>query len=152
MNREELAALRDAIEVVLTWPDAVKAEMARWLTPEAAKGNCRDPHPPPIAARGKGVETASIPLSQSPPPPRPGKARLNTPPTSAKATDRKLIEAMRDNPGLTVVALANAARSSRSATGDRLRRLAASGAIEKDAAGRWRLVGEKAGPTQPPSP
>jgi hypothetical protein len=59
---------------------------------------------------------------------------------------------MRKNPGLTVIALAKAAGADRSATGDRLRRLAASGEIEKDAAGRSRLVGEKAGPTQPPSP
>jgi hypothetical protein len=46
MTRDELAALRDAIDTVLTWPDAVRAEVARWLTP-AAKPNGRDPHPPP---------------------------------------------------------------------------------------------------------
>jgi DNA-binding IclR family transcriptional regulator len=65
---------------------------------------------------------------------------------------------MADNPGLSVVALANAAGSSRSATGDRLRQLAARGTVEKDSAGRWKLKkeesrqpthGEELGPQQP---
>ena len=39
MTREELVALRDAIDTVLTWPEAVRAEIARWLAPEAAKAS-----------------------------------------------------------------------------------------------------------------
>lgn len=60
---------------------------------------------------------------------------------------------MRETPGLSVAALANAAEASRSSTGERLRRLSETGAVEKDAAGRWRLKAEEAepGPTQPPS-
>jgi hypothetical protein len=46
MNREELSALRDALEAVLAWPPAVRTEVARWLTPAAAKGNGVDLHPP----------------------------------------------------------------------------------------------------------
>jgi hypothetical protein len=34
MDREKFVAPRDAIDTVLTWPDAVRAEVARWLTPE----------------------------------------------------------------------------------------------------------------------
>jgi hypothetical protein len=37
MDRDELTALRDAIDVMLAWPDALRAEIARWLSPEAAK-------------------------------------------------------------------------------------------------------------------
>jgi DNA-binding IclR family transcriptional regulator len=72
---------------------------------------------------------------------------------AAKTAERKLLEAMRDNPGLSVVALANAAGSSRSATGERLRQLAARGVVEKDLTGRWKLkVEEKELGPQQPSP
>ena len=54
MTRNELAALRDAIDTVLTWPPAVLAEVARWLTPAAPQpGNGLDPHPPPIESIGR---------------------------------------------------------------------------------------------------
>ena len=124
MTRNELAALRDAIDTVLTWPPAVLAEVARWLTPAAPQpGNGLDPHPPPIELRSG--ESAAIPsvaaLSK-----RPGKARPAKP-SPAKAAEQRLLTAMRENPGLSVNALANAAGSSRSATGERLRRLASRG-------------------------
>jgi hypothetical protein len=45
MDREQLMALGDAIGVVLTWPDGVRAEIARWIMPEASKPNGRDFHP-----------------------------------------------------------------------------------------------------------
>ena len=51
---------------------------------------------------------------------------------------------MRDNPGLSVIALANAANASRSATGERLRRLSKAGLVEKDSGGHWRLKTEEA--------
>jgi hypothetical protein len=41
MTRDERATLRDGIDTVLAWPDGVRAEIARWLTPEAAKPNGR---------------------------------------------------------------------------------------------------------------
>jgi Winged helix-turn-helix DNA-binding len=133
MNREELAALRDAIDAVLTWRDGVREQVADWLTPEASKPNGRDPHPP-LAA----------------PTPRPAKARLGKP-TKAQAAERRLIAALQANPSLSAGALATAASASRSTTGERLRRLATRGAIEKDAAGRWRVKGDEARPPSAPS-
>jgi hypothetical protein len=45
MNRDELAALPNAIDMVLTLPDAVRDQVDRWFTPQAAKpGNGHDPH------------------------------------------------------------------------------------------------------------
>ena len=55
---------------------------------------------------------------------------------------------MRDNPGLSVNALANAANASRSATGERLRQLGRRGVIEEGGDGQWRLTGEEARPTE----
>jgi hypothetical protein len=81
-----------------------------------------------------------------PPAPRQTEARHRKSTFSAKTAERKLLEAMRDNPGLPVIALANAAGSSRSATGERLRQLAARGAVEKDATGRWKLKREESRP------
>jgi hypothetical protein len=148
MTRDELIQLRDAIDMTLALPDSVRALLAQWLAPEAAtKGNGVDHQPPATAAA----------------PPR--RARRKPSVFSAKTAERKLIEAMRDNPNLSVIALANAAGSSRSATGGRLRQLAESGLVEKSATGRWRLAREKVvettgfaspgtepDPTQPPSP
>jgi hypothetical protein len=65
---------------------------------------------------------------------------------------------MRDDPGLSVVALANAIGSGRSATGERLRQMAARGVVEKDVTGKWKLKGEEPRPRsedarpQQPSP
>ena len=53
---------------------------------------------------------------------------------------------MRENPGLSVNALANAANASRSATGERLRQLGRRGVIEKKGDGRWRLRGGRGAP------
>jgi hypothetical protein len=46
MTREELTALRDAIDMTLALPDSIRELLAQWLTPAAAKPNGRDPHPP----------------------------------------------------------------------------------------------------------
>jgi DNA-binding IclR family transcriptional regulator len=82
-------------------------------------------------------------------------------PTLAEAAEQRLLAAMRDNPGLTVIALANAAGGSRSATGERLRQMAKRGVVVKSSTGRWKLKreekarppmqGEEPGPTSPPS-
>jgi DNA-binding Lrp family transcriptional regulator len=53
-----------------------------------------------------------------------------------------LIEVLRARPGAALVEIAEAAGHTRSATADRLRRLAARGAVVKVAA-RWRLAGEE---------
>ena len=141
MTRDELAALRDAIDTVLTWPHSVRAEIARWLAPPATKpGNGLDPHPPPVAS------TEPIPTVGRGSPPKPpaayaGKTR-RAKPTPAQAAEQRLLRRCRQNPGLSVNALANAANASRSATGERLRRLSEAGLVEKDGAGRWRLKAE----------
>ena len=144
MNREELVQLRDAIDMALALPDSIRKLLAQWLAPETAKPNGQDPHPPPLPpASAKALSGKSSPLAQ--------KAEAQ-----ARASEQRLLAAMRDNPGLTVAALANAAGASRSAAGERLRQLAARGVVTKDSAGHWRLVaelvGEAAGPTPPPSP
>ena len=59
--------------------------------------------------------------------------------------DLALIEALRARPGAALGALAKAAGHTRSATADRLRRLAARGAVVR-VDGRWRLAGEEPGP------
>ena len=102
MTREELIQLRDAIDTVLAWPDSIRALLAQWLTPAAAKPNGRDPHPLVTSPTPRTVKV---------------QAARRAKPTSAKTVQRRLLDAMRDNPGLSVVALANAAGSSRSATG-----------------------------------
>jgi hypothetical protein len=45
MDREQLVQLRDALNVVLSWPPAVLDQIAAWLAPEAAKPNGHDLHP-----------------------------------------------------------------------------------------------------------
>ena len=46
MTREELIALRDAIDITLALPDSIREMLAQWLAPAAAKPNGHDPHPP----------------------------------------------------------------------------------------------------------
>ena len=130
MDREQLTALRDATDLLLKCPDDVREQLMKWFSPQAVKSNRQDPPPPPIAST-----------------PYVGKSKRGRPKISAKTAERKLLAAMADNPGLSVIALANAAGSSWSSTGERLRRLSETGAVEKDATGRWRLAGVKASPT-----
>jgi hypothetical protein len=153
MNREELVQLRDAIGVMLAWTDAVRDQVARWLAPEAAKpGNGLDLRPPPVAQTAEVPKRSINSLARSPTP-HAGKARPGAPPTSAKAAEQRLLAAMREHSGETVIALAKAAGANRSSTGERLRGLARAGKVTKDSAGRWRLAtdlaGEEARPTQP---
>jgi hypothetical protein len=68
---------------------------------------------------------------------------------AAQAAEQRLLTAMRQNPGLSVIALANAAGSSRSATGERLRQMALRGVVTKDTTGRWKLKEAEPGPQQP---
>jgi Winged helix-turn-helix DNA-binding len=128
MTKDVLIALRDAIDITLALPESVRVMLAQWLMPEAQKPNGRDLHSP---------------ASSSPPPAHPAKAHRRQSVFAAKTAERRLIEAMRDNPGLSVVALANAVGSSRSATGERLRQLAARGMVEKDPAGRLKMKREE---------
>ena len=120
MNRDELAALRDAINVLLTWPDAVRDQIAAWLTPEAVlrPGNGLDPHPPPRQAKRQSA-------------------------FAAKTAERKLLSAMREAPGASVIMLARSIGGNRSSVGEQLRKLALTGAVEKASDGHWRLRAEE---------
>ena len=103
------AALRDLIDLVLRLPDRVRTEAAKWLAPEGAtRGNGLDRHPP---------RTAPTPTSSPKAKVKPNfeavrRAKL----TEARTAEQKLLRAMEDNPGLSIVALANAADASRSTT------------------------------------
>ena len=72
MNRDELTALRDVLDLILRLPDDLRAQVAAWLSPPAAKpGNGLDPHPPPVAAGGEAGQRPR-------PAPAPGRANGRT--------------------------------------------------------------------------
>jgi hypothetical protein len=130
VDRAELGALRDAIDTILTWPDSVRGQVGQWLRTDVSKPNRADP--------GR--------LSRS---------RSNRRPDSkpsveeVSASERALLEAMRDNPEAGVVQWAKTTRCDKSAVSMRLGRLAKRGLVERDGNGRWRLAGVN--PTMPPS-
>ena len=130
MNRAELGALRDAIDTILTWPDSVRDQIAKWLQTDVSKPNCADPGP----------------LSRS---------RSNRPPgfkpsaEESAGRERALLEAMRDDPEAGVVQWAKTTRCDKSSVSMRLGRLAKRGLVARDGNGRWRLA--EANPTMPPS-
>ena len=70
-------------------------------------------------------------------------------PAGVARREAALLEVLRTRPGAALGAIAEAAGHTRSATADRLRRLAARGAVVK-VAGRWRLAGEEPVPTRQP--
>ena len=128
MNRAELGALRDAIDTILSWPDSVRDQIARWLQTDASKPNRAD--------RG-------TPRSRS------NRQPGFMPSVKSAAREQALLEAMRDHPEAGVVQWAKATRCDKSAVSMRLGRLAKRGVVERDGDGRWRLAG--ANPTIPPS-
>jgi hypothetical protein len=175
MNRQELTALRDAINVVLNWPDSVCTQVAAWLFPGLPKPNGRDPHPPPLASadlepvpsvaggstKQEKLDAASVSVRQAERwekladvPDDQFEAALTAPPphpvrrrypSSAKTAEQRLLTALQEHSGASVNALAKAAGANRSSAGERLRGLASRGVVTKDSAGRWRLVAELAG-------
>jgi hypothetical protein len=108
MTREELLALRDAIDEVLVWPDSVRDQIVQWLSPETAKPNGRDHHPP---ARENGPAAGQFLKAAAAPTPRPTRARPGKPP-SGKAAEQRLIAAMQEHSGASVNVLAKAAGES----------------------------------------
>ena len=128
MNRMELRALRDAIDTILSWPDPVRDQIARWLQTDASRPNRVDrgtPHCRSNRQRGfmRSIESA--------------------------AREQALLEVMRDRPEAGVVQWAKATHCDKSAVSTRLGRLAKRGVVERDGEGRWRLL--RANPTMPPS-
>lgn len=149
MNREELIALRDALTTMLEWPAGVCQQIAALLTPQAAKPNGVDAHPPPVVAPAAPVPTpepeAPARRPESVAARNHGGARERA---QARDEERKLLAAMRTSPGASANALARACKCSRSSVQSRLRRLSASGAIEKSPDG-WRIAGDGSRPTAP---
>jgi hypothetical protein len=127
VNRAELGALRDAIDTILSWPDPVRDQIARWLQTDTSKPNRAD-RGTPRSNRHRGF--------------KPGVEE-------AAARERALLEAMRDHPAAGVVHWAKATHCHKSAVSMRLGRLAKRGVVDRDGEGRWRLLG--ANPTMPPS-
>jgi hypothetical protein len=82
VNRAELGALRDAIDTILSWPDPVRDQIARWMQADASKPNRAD--------RG-------TPRSRS------NRQRGFMPSVESAAREQALLEAMRDQPEAGVV-------------------------------------------------
>ena len=118
MNRAELGALRDAIDTILSWPDPVRDQIARWLQTDASKPNRAD--------RG-------TPRSRS------NRQRGFMPSVGSTACELALLDAIRDHPEAGVVQWAKATQCEKSAVSMRLGRLARRGLVERDSEGRWRV-------------
>jgi len=136
VNREELIALRDAIDITLALPDSIREMLAQWLAPAAAKPNGHDPHP---LAPTPTLKAAS----------RPPTAKRYDNPAHARAAERKLLAVMREQPGLSTALLAKAVGAGLSTTKERLRRMGAQELIEKPTDGRWQVKLEE--PRSPPA-
>ena len=130
MDRAELGALRDAIDTILNWPDSVRDQIAQWLQTDASNPSGAGPgrlsryHSNRRGGCKPGVEEVS-------------------------ASERALLEAMRDDSEAGVVQWAKATGCDKSSVSMRLGRLAKRGLVERDGNGRWRLAGLN--PTMPPS-
>jgi hypothetical protein len=130
VNRAELGALRDAIDTILSWPDSVRDQIARWLQKDASKPNGGAPaRPSPSRSNRRHGSKSGV--------------------QEASARDQTLVEAMRGDPEAGVVQWAKATRCDKSTVSMRLGRLAKRGVVDRDGNGRWRLAG--ANPTTPPS-
>ena len=153
MNRDELTALRDVLDLILQLPDDLRAQVVAWLSPAAAKPNGLDLIRRRSPTMDKALHWGNSPLAseagKAARTPAPGPSDPSGKPTPAQAAERKLLEALRDQSRIERRRLARLAGQSRSAGGERLRQLARRGTVEKDVAGRWRLKAEEAeaGPT-----
>jgi hypothetical protein len=143
VTREELVALRDAIDLALALPDSIRELLAQGLAPAAAKPNGHDLHPP-----------VPVPSPEAAPTQRPAASKPYDNPAHARAAERKLLAAMREHPGLSAASLAKVVGAGLSTTTERLKRMGAQELIEKALDGRWRVKaeepqGEEPGPQQP---
>jgi hypothetical protein len=143
MTRDELVALRDAIDITLALPDSIRELLAQWLTPAAAKPNGRDPHPPVPTPTLKAAPTLRSDTS------KPHVAKRCDNPANARAAERKPLVAMRERPGLSAASLARAVGAGLSTTKERLRRMGAQELVEKAPDGHWRVKAEGPRPTAP---
>jgi hypothetical protein len=113
VDREELAQLRDAIDMMLArqivsvsfWPNG-----SRRRRPAASKSHA---------------------------------AKRYDNPAHARAAERRLLAAMREHPGLSAASLAKVVGAGLSTTKDRLKRMGAQELIGKVLDGRWRVKAEE---------
>ena len=139
MTREELTQLRDAINLTLALPDSIREMLAQWLTPEVAKPNGHDPHPPVPTPTPRAASTPRPAVAKR----KPHKQGGRFDEANARAAEQRLLEAIRERPDLTTGALALALGVPLSSTRHRIVRLADAGAIERSDGGGWRAAGEK---------
>jgi hypothetical protein len=141
MNREELRALRSAIDSVLSWPESVIVEVARWLAnPPKASGNGH--------VAGNGVDRHAA--KRVPKASRLGNPNFRKPPPhEVKAAEAALLEAVHAHPGTSAPELAASAGQTTSGAIKRLGRMAKRGEVEK-ANGAWRAAGAQPAPFAPP--
>jgi hypothetical protein len=130
MDWEELVKLHTALGAMAALPESIRELLVKWL--EVPKPNGHDPRPPVLTPTPRPVKTKS--------------RRAKSIEAHARAAEQTLLQAMGAQSDLTVVALANLVKASRSSTGERLRRLSVAGKVEKDHAGRWRLAREEPHP------
>jgi hypothetical protein len=151
MTREELTALRDAIDLTLALPDSIRELLAQWLAPAGREAQRLPPVPPPPPKAAPTPRPAAS---------KPHAAKPYDNPANARAAERKLLAAMRDHPGLSAASLAKVVGAGLSTTKERLRRMGARELIEKVPDGHWRVKAEEPrsppareepGPTMPPS-
>jgi hypothetical protein len=138
MTREELIALRDAIDITLALPESIREMLAQWLMPVAAKSNGHDPHPPVPPPTPKAAPAPRSVVSKPP------ATKRHDNPALARSAEQKLLAAMREGPGLSAACLAKVVGAGLSTTKERLRRMGAQDLIEKGPDGRWQVKGAEA--------
>jgi hypothetical protein len=108
----------------------------------AAKPNGHDPPPPVPHANAQDRPHAASGRGQRQLHERGG--RFDE--ARARAAEQRLLEAIRERPGLGPGPLARALAAPLSSTKQRLERLADAGTIERGSDGGWRVAGEEARP------
>jgi hypothetical protein len=148
MNREELSTLRDALGVVLAWPDSVRAEIARWLVAPTDLADKSAPAPKTVsetngAKAGAAENSASMPGNGRDHPPRIAPLARSARP---RLDDAAIELALADKP-LSAGALSRSLGRPLMGTKRELKAMAERGTVERTAGGLWQLAGEANPPT-----
>jgi hypothetical protein len=136
VTKDELLQLRDALDATLALPDDIRLMLARWLCPEGVApsvGNGHDRSPsPPVKPAGPR------PISRF--------RRQSEMLAQARADEQALLDVVRQHPGSGVVSLSRWAGQKSASVGERLKRLAKRGEVEKvgGPGGGWRIVEREA--------
>jgi hypothetical protein len=160
MDRNELIALRDALNAILDLPVSVFNAIAALRANAKATGNGADPdplppvRPSPVARIDPGVGASkSKPRKAAETKPRPQLTPKQLDRAAeARAEEAKLLDLMASNEGATIAELAELSHARTTTVSERCRRLHDQNLIEKAEDGRWRIVGGETAnrPTIPP--